>query len=134
LSISDSVSSAQGSKAPGFDSMAGVEITKKLASDSIVYVRNSNGFCPPCRPLWPTSTQSERTTVDMISFRRLNIILSGLYWLFSLLLAVSAGRITTDFDWPSFWAVMSCSGGAYAFSAGIWWAWVRFRRSETDER
>jgi hypothetical protein len=59
----------------------------------------------------------------MSVLQRLKLALGCVFWLFAVLFAYAVGRTTSEFDWPSFWAVLAVSGAAYVLATAISWAW-----------
>ena len=58
-----------------------------------------------------------------MSVLRLDRTLNLAFWLLVVVLAYAVGRRFGEFDWRSFWAVVSVSGVGYALGVATWRCW-----------
>jgi hypothetical protein len=58
-----------------------------------------------------------------LSVLRLDRTLNLVFWLLVAVLGYATARRTSDFDWRSFWAVVSISAVGYALGVATWRCW-----------
>ena len=58
-----------------------------------------------------------------MSVLRLDRALNLVFWLLVVVLGYTAARRTSDFDWRSFWTVVSVSSVGYALGVTTWRCW-----------